>query len=226
MFEMAGDFAKFNTEFEVMGGYLSPVSDAYKKAGLASARDRLRMCELAVDQTSNWLMVDPWEAQQPEYVPTAFVLDHFRDCMAEIYGPDRVKIMLLAGADLIQTMSTPGVWSEDDLEHILRGYGSFIVERTGTDIDDALSSLEKYRDNIWIINQLIQNDVSSTKIRLFLRREMSVQYLIPAPVIEYIEEHGLYMEDGTSSIGGRGKSKGPDNSGRTSPAIGSSALKS
>jgi nicotinamide mononucleotide adenylyltransferase len=27
MFELAADFAKFNTEFEVMGGYLSPVSD-------------------------------------------------------------------------------------------------------------------------------------------------------------------------------------------------------
>jgi nicotinamide mononucleotide adenylyltransferase len=35
------------------------------------------MCELAVDQTSNWLMVDPWEASQPEYQRTAVVLEHF-----------------------------------------------------------------------------------------------------------------------------------------------------
>lgn len=40
MFEMAADFSKFNTEFEVMGGYISPVSDAYKKAGLAAAQHR------------------------------------------------------------------------------------------------------------------------------------------------------------------------------------------
>jgi nicotinamide mononucleotide adenylyltransferase len=40
MFEMAADYAKFNTDFEVVGGYLSPVSDAYKKAGLASADHR------------------------------------------------------------------------------------------------------------------------------------------------------------------------------------------
>lgn len=40
MFELAADFAKFNTEFEVIGGYLSPVSDAYKKAGLASSQHR------------------------------------------------------------------------------------------------------------------------------------------------------------------------------------------
>ena len=40
MFEMAADFARFNTNFEIMGGYMSPVSDAYKKAGLASAQHR------------------------------------------------------------------------------------------------------------------------------------------------------------------------------------------
>lgn len=40
MFEMAADFVKFNTEFEVMGGFVSPVSDAYRKEGLASAQHR------------------------------------------------------------------------------------------------------------------------------------------------------------------------------------------
>ena len=40
MFEMAADFAKFNTEFEILGGFLSPVGDAYKKAGLATAQHR------------------------------------------------------------------------------------------------------------------------------------------------------------------------------------------
>lgn len=211
MFEIAADFCKFNnSEFELVGGYMSPVSDAYKKAGLASARDRLRMCELAVDQTSNWLMVDPWEATQENYMPTAQVLDHFEheinDVLGGIERPDgsraRARIALLAGADLIQTMSTPGVWSEADLDHILGKFGSFIVERSGTDIDDALSHLQPWRDNIFVIPQLIQNDVSSTKIRLFLRREMSVQYLIPAPVIEYIEQQGLYTEDD-----GKGKAK-------------------
>lgn len=40
MFEMAADYAKFQTNFEVVGGYLSPVADAYKKAGLASSEHR------------------------------------------------------------------------------------------------------------------------------------------------------------------------------------------
>jgi nicotinamide mononucleotide adenylyltransferase len=71
------------------------------------------MCELAADQTSSWLMVDPWEAIQPEYMPTALVLDHFEHEINDVLGgaerPDgsrvHVRIALLAGADLIQTMS-------------------------------------------------------------------------------------------------------------------------
>ncbi|KAL8860564.1 MAG: hypothetical protein Q9178_002916 [Gyalolechia marmorata] len=207
MFEMAADYAKYNTDFEVIGGYLSPVSDAYRKAGLASAEHRVAMARIATEQSSTWLDVDPWEAIQKDYQPTAIVLDHFDHEINVVQrgisiGHDErkpVKIVLLAGADLIQTMSTPGVWSQEDLDHILGRYGVFIVERTGTDIDDALAALTQWRHNIWVIQQLIQNDVSSTKIRLFLKREMSVRYLVPAPVISYIEAHGLYNDDGASS---------------------------
>ncbi|EER23701.1 hypothetical protein D8B26_001833 [Coccidioides posadasii str. Silveira] len=208
MFEMAADYVKFSTKFELIGGYLSPVSDAYRKAGLASARHRIAMCQLAVDQTSNWLMVDPWEALQKDYSPTAKVLDHFDHEINTVHGGidigdgtrRPVRIALLAGADLIHTMSTPGVWSEEDLDHILGRYGTFIVERSGTDIDEAIAGLLPWKDNIYVIQQLIQNDVSSTKIRLFLRREMSVRYLIPGPVIDYIVEHHLYEEDSGTGV--------------------------
>ena len=135
------------------------------------------------------------------------MLDHFEHEINKVRkGIDagngqrkQIKIALLAGADLIQTMSTPGVWDEKDLDHILGQYGTFIIERSGTDIDEALASLTQYRDNIHVIQQLIQNDVSSTKIRLFLKRGMSVQYLIPAPVVEYIEQNRLFRDENRNS---------------------------
>ena len=40
MFEMAADHVRLHTDFELVCGYFSPVSDAYKKAGLASAEHR------------------------------------------------------------------------------------------------------------------------------------------------------------------------------------------
>ena len=61
--------------------------------------------------------------------------------------------------------------------------------------DDALVSLQQYRDNIRVIPQLIQNDVSSTKIRLFRKRGKSIRYYIPDKVVDYIYEHDLYVDD-------------------------------
>jgi nicotinamide mononucleotide adenylyltransferase len=83
-----------------------------------------------------------------------------------------------------------------------------MLQRTGTDIDEALSTLQPYKSNIFVIQQLVQNDISSTKIRLFRRRDMSIRYLVPEPVVNYIEEHGLYDEDGAASTSSDGKGKG------------------
>lgn len=204
IFEMAKDSIFEGDKFEILAGYYSPVGDAYRKNGLAPAHHRVRMCELAVENTSSWLMVDAWESLQSEYTRTADVLDHFDQ---EINGDGgvmlldgsrrRVKIMLLAGGDLIQSFGEPGVWSEPDLVRILGGYGCLVVERTGSDVWAFLLShdiLWKYRDNCIVIKQLIYNDISSTKVRLFVRRRMSIKYLLPSTVINYIEAHGLYVE--------------------------------
>lgn len=208
MFEMAADYVKENTEYEVIGGFLSPVGDAYKKAGLAPAIHRVQMCKLAADYDSphclpgsrtSWIAVDPWEALHTEYQPTAIVLDHFDQELNKNGGIDngqgdkiKIHISLLAGADLIQTMSSPGVWSTDDLEHILGNFGVFIIERADIDVDEAIIALDRWKSNIHVVHQLISNDISSTKIRMQVKRDMSVRYLISDRVIEYINEHGLY----------------------------------
>jgi len=130
MFEMARDYAKMNTDFQVVAGYLSPVADEYKKPGLAPAIHRYNMCRLACQKSSSWLMVDPWEPLlQKQYSTTADVLDHFNHELnnklggVEVLDEDgqatgekrKVRIMLLAGSDLIQTMSEPGLWDEKDV---------------------------------------------------------------------------------------------------------------
>lgn len=172
-------------------------------------------------------MVDPWEAFQ-SYQRTAVVLDHFdheiNTRLGGVLTPSGARkparVLLLAGSDLIATMSEPGVWSDADLEHILGRYGVLIVERAGADMDQAIDSLARWRHNIHLIHQLIQNDVSSTKVRLFLRRGLSVRYLLPAPVVEYIEQNGLYVDDGPTASAASGavaaereKGKGKDGEG-------------
>lgn len=203
MFEMACDYVKFNTGFEVVGSYLSPVGDAYKKAGLAPAQDRINMCELAVNNSANSLELDHWEAIQQEYQPTAIVLDHFEHHLNLIQGGVEtvdgkrkpVRVGFLAGADLLDSMTTPGVWSEEDLNQILGDFPLFILERMGTDLGQTISQLARFKGTIHVIPQLIQNDVSSTKVRLLRRQGMSIRYLVPDPVVSYIEKHGLYKPE-------------------------------
>ncbi|KAF8678220.1 Cytidylyltransferase-like [Rhizoctonia solani] len=207
MFEMAKDAIVEKAKYEIIGGYYSPVSDQYNKPGLAPAVHRVRMCELAVDQTSNWLMVDPWEASQPEYQRTAVVLEHFDHELNQ--GPNggvqmrdgsrrKVKIVLLAGGDLIESFGAPGVWAPQDLHVILGRFGCLIIERTGSDVWAFLLShdiLYHHRKNVIVVKQLIYNDISSTKVRLFVRRGMSIKYLLPNSVIQYIEDNRLYRGD-------------------------------
>ncbi|ORZ12735.1 hypothetical protein BCR42DRAFT_331368 [Absidia repens] len=204
MFDMARDHFKERDEYELLTGYFSPVSDAYRKEGLTLAKHRVEMCQLAVDSTSDWLMVDSWESRQQTYQRTAVVLDHFDYQLNQISQGiqtqtgeyKKIRIMLLAGGDLISSFGHPTVWSSNDLHHIVGLYGCVIVERTGTDVYGFLLShdiLYQHRMNVIVIKQLIHNDISSTKIRLFVKRDMSIKYLLPDKVIDYIHEHSLYL---------------------------------
>lgn len=83
---------------------------------------RANMCTLAAEETSSWLMIDSWEAFQ-NYQRTAVVLDHFdyeiNTILGGVHTQDGehrdVRVMLLAGSDLITTMSEPGVWAVEDV---------------------------------------------------------------------------------------------------------------
>lgn len=164
------------------------------------------MCEMAVNNLSTTLEIDRWEAIQQEYQPTAIVLDHFKQQLNTVLGGVEtadgqrrpVRVGFLAGADLLHSMTMPGVWSEEDLKHILGSYPLFILERMGTDLGETIRQLERFNGTIHVIHQLVQNDVSSTKVRSLCRQGMSIRYLVPDPVISYIEEHGLYKDEAAS----------------------------
>jgi nicotinate (nicotinamide) nucleotide adenylyltransferase len=171
MFEEAADYCRFETSYEVLGGFFSPVGDAYKKAGLASAQHRINMTRIAVEDSSEWIGVDPWEPLHKEYLPTVKVLDHFdhelNEVMGGIAGADgqkkRIHVALLAGADLIQTMSTPGLWAQEDLNRILGHYGAFILERSGTDIGAFFLHRSLTSTNIFQMTRLSASSSSAKR---------------------------------------------------------------
>lgn len=201
LFEGARDWLHATTEYEVIGGFMSPVNDAYGKKGLEKADDRAAMCDLAL-ASSDWIMCDPWEAAQPGYQRTLQVLDHFRQFLQDPetvpdLGERRVKIMLLCGADMLASMVMPGVWIEEQLRVILGDYGVVCMQREGSDPERVVHGSEflyQFRNNIRIFREWIWNDVSSTAVRRQIGRGLSVRYLTPDAVVEYIAVHNLYSQ--------------------------------
>lgn len=112
LFEMARDALHDGDVYQVVGGYLSPVSDDYKKAGLLSSSHRLEMCRRAVAD-SDWIGVDEWECRQSCYQRTVHVLNSLQERLDAQQLTARV--MLLAGADLIKSFEVPGLWSHEDV---------------------------------------------------------------------------------------------------------------
>jgi nicotinamide mononucleotide adenylyltransferase len=162
---------------------------------LVPAADRVAMCKLAVE-SSDWIEVDPWESEQKEYQTTLVVLDHFDHFVNKNREEsDRIQVKLLCGGDLLDSFNTPGIWAPEDIEDILTKYGIFVLERTGTDAASVVFNndlLYKISKNIAIIKQWISNDISSTKIRQNIARGLSIKYLTPDGVVDYIQRHLLY----------------------------------
>ena len=70
--------------------------------------------------------------------------------------------MILRNYRLLLIIDT--VWSEEDLDRIL-ARGVVIIERPGTDESNALAALSRWKQNIYLVRQLIPNEISSTRVR-------------------------------------------------------------
>ncbi|XP_057306440.1 nicotinamide/nicotinic acid mononucleotide adenylyltransferase 1-like [Hydractinia symbiolongicarpus] len=199
LYELARDVLHKTGKFNVVGGIVSPTHDGYKKKGLVAADHRIEMCRRAT-KSSDWLRVSTWETEQDDWTETRKALQHFQELANNQSGecsdlPPNVVVKLLCGADLIESFNVPGLWKDDDVEAIASSYGLVVITRAGSfpiKFVDEHKILQKYKDNIHIIDEWIPNEISSTKIRLALSRNESIKYLVADSVIEYIKEHKLY----------------------------------
>ncbi|KAK1266775.1 hypothetical protein QJS04_geneDACA000051 [Acorus gramineus] len=196
MFELAKDALTLKG-YLVIGGYMSPVNDSYGKKGLLSAKHRIELCELAC-KSSSIIMVDPWEALQSSYQRTLTVLSRIRDSLNQsgLIPADSLKVMLLCGSDLLKSFNKPGFWIRNQVRIICRDYGITCVRREGEEIDDIISSdeiLSENKENIISVDEIVPNQISSSRIRDCIKRGLSVKYLTSDEVINYIGQHQLYV---------------------------------
>lgn len=214
LFELARDHMHSTGQYRVVGGIVSPVSDIYGKQGLVLARHRIAMAKLAL-QSSNWVTVDEWESQQPDWTETVVTMRYHYGCILKEYeqstgthtGPcgntvplssPSPQVKLLCGADFLQTFWIPGLWQDDHVEEVVGRFGLVCVSRGGLEPERAVhasDTLSRHRHNIFLVREWVRNETSATEVRRALRRDLSVKYLIPDAVIEYIHRHKLYTQD-------------------------------
>lgn len=202
IFEEARDYLHRNSNYEVVGGFLSPVNDEYKKKGLAAGQHRLKMAQLATD-SSDWLNVSSYEIEADGWSRVRDVLniysDHLNDelKLSHELGSKSIHVKLLCGADLLESVLVPNLWLPEHLTEIFGHFGTVVIEREGTSTDETIAKSEimtQFKSNINVVPLRISNTVSSSMVRENLDQGYSIKYLVPDPVIEYIQEQGLYAD--------------------------------
>ncbi|XP_068587548.1 nicotinamide/nicotinic acid mononucleotide adenylyltransferase 3-like [Cebidichthys violaceus] len=206
LFELARDHMHSTGRYQVVGGIVSPVSDGYGKQGLVLAEHRIAMAKLAL-RSSNWVTVDEWESRQPDWTETAVTMRYHSGRILKEFqqstGPHDdsspcPQLKLLCGADFLETFKIPGLWRADHVEEAVGHFGLVCVSRGGLEPERAVhasDTLSRHRRNIFLVREWVRNETSATEVRRALRRDMSVKYLIPDSVIEYIHRHKLYTRD-------------------------------
>ncbi|XP_076150538.1 nicotinamide/nicotinic acid mononucleotide adenylyltransferase 3 [Alosa pseudoharengus] len=208
LFELARDHMHLTGQYQVVGGIVSPVGDGYGKQGLVSAKHRVAMAKVAL-QTSDWVSVGDWESQQPDWTETVVTMRYHYGQIAKQYqrriealnnAPQesalcKPQLKLLCGADFLDTFHVPGLWRDEHVEEVVGRFGLVCVSRGRQQPDQAVHEsdlLSRHRANIFMVREWVRNETSATEVRRALRRGLSVKYLLPDDVIEYIHAHGLY----------------------------------
>jgi nicotinate-nucleotide adenylyltransferase len=171
----------------------------------ASPEHRLAMTRLAIEGNPR-LAVDSRELDRSG---VSYSVDTLTEIRSE-KGTD--PLCLLMGADAFVALTTWHHWEQlFELAHII------VARRPGYPLEQLSSSLPpplhvEYKLRLEteaaalgsapagkiFTHELTALDVSATALRNLIRRHASLRYLLPDPVIAYIEEHRLYREQDAS----------------------------
>eukprot|EP00800_Vazella_pourtalesii_P010263 TRINITY_DN25486_c0_g1_i1.p1 TRINITY_DN25486_c0_g1~~TRINITY_DN25486_c0_g1_i1.p1 ORF type:complete len:225 (+),score=40.00 TRINITY_DN25486_c0_g1_i1:55-729(+) len=197
LFELARDALHRLGGYEVVKGIISPVHDNYPKKSLIPSLHRVAMLRLSLE-TSDWIQLHDWETKQQDWTLTNTVLKQLQGELNAEYKEDMPapRVMLLCGADLLDSFSQPGLWATQDIDEILTNHGIVVVSRDGSDAEKIVyesDQLSACYNRIVFVREWVRHDLSSTKLRRCFKRGESAKYLTFDSVITYIIEHKLYI---------------------------------
>lgn len=163
------------TDLEQIWMVVSPHNPLKKKATLANDFDRLHLVNLAIGNNTR-LRASNIEFSLPKPSYTIDTLTYLDEKYPEH------QFVLIMGADNLATLSK---WKNYD--QILDSYPIYVYQRPGVKTSEVF---ENHR--ITILEHFPLLDISSTYIRSCLKKGVSIQYLVPDAVFEYLEGSNMY----------------------------------
>lgn len=205
---LGGSFDPVHNAHVALGGYFArllapdelriiPAGNPWQKDPLnASAPDRVAMLRLAFERQPVPVVIDEQEIQRQN---GSYTIDTLRAVRAET-GPE-ASVAFVMGADQLLHLNTWHEWRTlFDLAHICA------ASRPGFDMNTLPpevarefsrrtappAQLRETPHGLTFLALNLAVDVSATEIRSLLAQGERPQELLPAAVLDYIEQHNLY----------------------------------
>ncbi|KAA0166458.1 hypothetical protein FNF28_03099 [Cafeteria roenbergensis] len=187
MFYLARAHLNERTEYQVVGGLVSPSHDTEVKNSLrvfpsqaVPIRHRSAMCEIAVSGSS-WLAVGRWEATRRRVMPYHSVLQHVQELLNNAFGGSAKPAAALAAEELSADLHDDGY-----------SYGD-AASPTGR---RGIAPGKTYRRLVHVVDDdallpTSLDSVSSTKVRRRMLAGKEVTSLVGEAVGSYIRSMGI-----------------------------------
>jgi len=143
------------------------------------------------------------DARELDREGASYTIDSLLELRAEL-GEDR-SLCLVMGCDAVLLITTWHRWTEllDRAHIVVLARPGWTLPREGVVADwlqrhrlSAASGLVQRPAGGILVEELRPLAISSTEIRQLLAAGRSPRYLLPQPVLDYIQAHGLYRQTG------------------------------
>lgn len=164
------------------------ISPHKESGGLIDAFHRYEMVKQAIDDNEHFEVSDIEIKRSGK----SYTIDTLK-ILREAYGPEH-NLYLILGTDMINEINT---WKDietlSDLCHFIV-VNRFPITLNSEMIKKSAISGEKKAEIEELMVQIPSLDISSTEIRKKLSKGLSIKYLVPECVENYIRTHSLYAK--------------------------------